>query len=276
MEEIISISELKNAYALSGNETFVVNQKNPIDKQIETRYATLEQLMEFIKLEVNDSLQEVMPIGSIKAYTGKITTSTNIPGWLLCNGDMVSRSKYKKLYDVIGNIYGSTSSDSFKLPDLRGRVIMGYCNGSSALVPKFGNWKNGSSITLGKYDGKFYHKLTESELPTHTHPNSHTHKYFNIANMNSVYIDFYENPIPVRMAPFGSPAQYPSVIAVAPGPLAKKAINQSLDNSATFTPDVSAYIGETSSAGGYTGSAGENEPHNNMQPYVAINYLIKY
>lgn len=270
MEDSLPISSLKQTYSLKGDETFVVNQKNPVDKKIETRITSLNQLIDYIKSEIKESLDEVMPTGSIKAYTGKIINNDLLPGWLLCDGSLVSRTNYKKLYDVIGGLYGPQTADSFRLPDLRGKAIIGFCNGASPLKPQFGNWNENDSIILGKSSGEFYHRLTEGELPSHSHANSHTHKYFNIANMNSFYIDFYEPS--ARANRYG----YPQTIALAPGPLARKAMDQSLSNDTTFSADVSAYIGETSSAGGYTGTTGSNTPHNNMQPYVAINYLIKY
>jgi microcystin-dependent protein len=270
MEERVKISELKNSLTLKGDEFFVVNQQNPVDKKLETRATPIGELLSFIKAGIKESLDEIMPVGSLKAYTGKVENIDSVPGWLLCNGSKVSRTKYQKLYNVIGSLYGGVGSETFSLPDLRGRVIMGYCNGTSPLNPKFGYWDENQNITLGSNNlqGEFYHKLNVSELPAHAHNNNHTHQYFNIAHLNYGYIDMYRNGIYTR----GS-----AVIAFAPGDMAAKAIEESKNkNVTTFSPDVSAYIGETSEAGGYTTVAGDNEPHNNMQPYVTVNYLIKY
>jgi microcystin-dependent protein len=270
MDDQVSISGLKKSFTLKGDEYFVVNQSNPVDKKIETRTSSLEDLMSYIKSGIKESLDEVMPIGSLKAYTGKVANLDSIPGWLLCNGSKVSRVKYKKLYDVIGSLYGSTGSDTFTLPDLRGKVIMGYCNGTSPLNPKFGSWNSDQNITLGSNNthGEFYHKLNANELPSHSHNNNHTHQYFNIAHLNYNYIDMYRE---------GQFFKGNAIIGFAPGDKAAKAIEESKNNNlATFSPDVSAYVGETNESGGYTSVAGDNEPHNNMQPYVAINYLIKY
>ena len=270
MEDKIQISALKNTLTLKGDEFFVVNQRNPLDKKLETRATPMSDLLDYIKNGIKESLDEIMPVGSLKAYTGKVETVDSIPGWLLCNGSRVSRTKYQKLYNVIGSLYGNAGSETFSLPDLRGRVIMGYCNGTAPLNPEFGNWHENQGITLGNKNiqGEFYHKLNVSELPSHTHNNNHTHQYFNIAHLNYGYIDMYRSGIYTR----GS-----AVIAFAPGDKAAKAIEESKNNDiGTFSPDVSAYIGETSEAGGYTAATGDNEPHNNMQPYVTVNYLIKY
>lgn len=63
-------------------------------------------------------------IGSIETFAG---VAAKIPeGYLLCNGQEVSRATYKDLFDVIGTTYGSTSGTTFKVPDLRGEFIRGF------------------------------------------------------------------------------------------------------------------------------------------------------
>lgn len=53
-------------------------------------------------------------------------TGTAPTGWLLCNGDAVSRSTYADLFAVIGTTYGSgNGSTTFNVPDFRGRVPAG-------------------------------------------------------------------------------------------------------------------------------------------------------
>lgn len=48
------------------------------------------------------------------------------PGFLLCDGSVVSRDDYPALYDVIGTLYGETEEfDEFLLPDLIGRFPRG-------------------------------------------------------------------------------------------------------------------------------------------------------
>lgn len=67
---------------------------------------------------VNDSV----PIGAIQAYAG----TTAPTGWIMCNGQAVSRSSYSELFNVVGTTYGSgDGSTTFNVPDLRGRVITG-------------------------------------------------------------------------------------------------------------------------------------------------------
>lgn len=62
------------------------------------------------------------PIGCIHAYGG--ATAPN--GWLLCQGQAISRTDYAELFAVIGTAYGSgDGSTTFNVPDIRESTIKG-------------------------------------------------------------------------------------------------------------------------------------------------------
>ncbi len=64
----------------------------------------------------------LLPTGALVPFA-----STNIPsGFLLCNGAAVSRTTYKRLFDIIGTTWGSgDGSTTFNIPDLNDRFIEG-------------------------------------------------------------------------------------------------------------------------------------------------------
>lgn len=103
------------------------------------------------------------PVGSVVAFAG-----ANAPtGWLLCDGVEVNRSTYATLYSVIGLQYGTPSSASlFKLPDLRGRNVLGKDNmgGTSAnrVTDVFAN-------SLGGFGGSETKIIDKNQLPNHKH-----------------------------------------------------------------------------------------------------------
>ena len=71
---------------------------------------------------LDELMDEMVPPGAIWAYGG----GTAPAGWLLCNGGVVSRAAYAKLFAVIGTAYGAgDGSTTFALPDMRGRVVLG-------------------------------------------------------------------------------------------------------------------------------------------------------
>ena len=77
-----------------------------------------------IKGEVYDieAYENPIPTGSIFPFAGIVAPE----GFLLCNGQEVSRFTYSKLYGVLGDIYGAgDGSTTFNLPDFRDRFAQG-------------------------------------------------------------------------------------------------------------------------------------------------------
>lgn len=195
----------------------------------------------------NEELSQDIPTGSIISFAG-----TKAPdGWLICDGQEIECTKYKKLFEVIGKTYTNIAVDIniinynskkvnenisliekfsklhegyFCLPDLRGRVIVGPDNDSSVIVgPENDRKRVTSNNKLGESGGEEEHKLTENEMPSHTHGT--------------------EIPSSDREPRYGSSGN---------GPIG--------------LPQV--YPANTQNTGG-------NQPHNNMQPYLVLNYIIK-
>jgi microcystin-dependent protein len=72
-----------------------------------------------------------MPVGSIVAYAG----STAPQGWLMCDGALYDVVAYPELFDVLEFTYGSdVAKSAFRVPDLAGKVPVGakpftwYCD----------------------------------------------------------------------------------------------------------------------------------------------------
>lgn len=93
-------------------------------------------------------------VGEIKMWAGD-----TVPyGWLLCDGSEVSKTEYPYLYSSIGDLWGTpNSSSNFKLPNLAGRVPVGYNSADTDFAP------------VGHTGGEKTHKLTKAEMPEHTH-----------------------------------------------------------------------------------------------------------
>lgn len=94
------------------------------------------------------------PVGVINPFGG----ATAPEGWLLCDGQAISRTDYADLFDVIGTAFGSgDGSTTFNVPDMRGKVPVGF-NSSET---EFDN--------LGETGGEKTHTLITSEMPAHNH-----------------------------------------------------------------------------------------------------------
>ena len=62
----------------------------------------------------------MLPAGSVIAWVAGSAPT----GWLLCQGQAISRSTYAALFAVCSTDYGSgDGSSTFNVPDLRGRTV---------------------------------------------------------------------------------------------------------------------------------------------------------
>lgn len=85
---------------------------------------------------INGQLVNHAPAGSITAYAG----DTPPDGWLLCQGQELSKTEYPELYAAIGDgwntatnptsgaAYAAPAAGSFRLPDFRGSFLRGAGN----------------------------------------------------------------------------------------------------------------------------------------------------
>lgn len=71
-------------------------------------------------------------VGEIRLFAGNFAPTS----WALCDGSLLSiadpddNSERRRLFDVIGNTYGGDGTETFALPDLRGRAAIGVGQGS--------------------------------------------------------------------------------------------------------------------------------------------------
>lgn len=80
-----------------------------------------------------------VPVGSVFHVAGSVAPT----GYLIANGQAVSRATYATLFAVIGTTYGAgDGSTTFNLPDLRGEFIRGWDAGRGVDPGRgFGTWQ---------------------------------------------------------------------------------------------------------------------------------------
>lgn len=111
--------------------------KNDFQASMETLDADLNSKIDSTKSELQNSIKSLdteldnlaltlVPTGAMFPFAGTSAPS----GYLFCNGQQVSRTKYSRLFSVIGTLYGiGNGTDTFNLPDYRNRVLQGSSDG---------------------------------------------------------------------------------------------------------------------------------------------------
>lgn len=208
--------------------------------------------------------------GDIKATA----RSTTVPGWLLCDGASYLRTDYPDLFDAIGVQFGAVDGTHFNVPNLKGKVIAGI----DVSQTEFN--------TRGKTGGAKTHILTTGEMPVHTHvQNAHTHTvsdpghnhtqnaHTHTQNSHSHGVvggagSFLATGLGASNANWvgtGASFQYNNLTA------AVTATNQNA--TATNNAQFSGVTNQSTTATNQ--NAGSGAAHNNLQPYMALHYLIK-
>jgi len=200
---------------------------------------------------------DTFPAGSVILYAGASAPT----GWAICDGSNVSRATYPSYAaQMATDSYpwgAGDGSTTVGIPDFRDQVPVG----------------KSATRALGSAGGEATHVLTAAEMPSHTHTGpSHTHSFSATSSSagghahTSLFNFLYDNntgldSVWTQQGTAG--AQFPVA-----------------ETGSTITNTVASHthtVSGTSGAGGTgaTGSAGSGAAHNIMQPYKAINYIIR-
>ena len=201
-----------------------------------------------------------MLTGSIVMFAGSVAPQ----GWLLCDGSAVSRSQYSALFDIVDTTYGEgDGSTTFNLPDLRGRVMIGASD----------------SHPVASIGGEETHSLTENELPQHSHVvgqhghnNGITIKTPELSHTITQAAFTYSAPGGTTNFTTGSGSYSVTSYNGTTSTNATRHTNVSISNHAAADCSVSGSIDDCDAFN--TETAGGGESHDNMQPFITLNYII--
>lgn len=193
-------------------------------------------------------LDAAVPIGAIQPFVG----DTPPQGWQLCYGQAISRVTYAALFGVIGTKFGAGDKGStFNLPDLRGRVLVGRDDMGGPAANRVTAAGSGiHAVAVGAVGGAQNHILTAGQMPAHQH----------YGEGNTADAGGHDHDMGQKEGAYGG----------------LTAIVRAFSNWKASSPNRTSWAGvHRHFFSFFTNWQGGNQPHNNMQPSIIVNYIIR-
>jgi microcystin-dependent protein len=167
-------------------------------------------------------------VGEIRIFGGTFAPL----GWQFCQGQLLSISEYATLFNLLGTTYGGDGQNTFAVPNLASRVVVGQ-----------GQAPGRAAYSMGQLLGVENVMLNASQLPVHGHPFTGSVGVVTGASASQL------NP---NNAYFGDKgvSTYNAGLGAAPATLGPGGIS------------------------GVSSVVGGSQPHSNIQPVTALNYII--
>lgn len=197
------------------------------------------------------------PLASVAQYAGSVdpVDTDGVTRWMVCDGRAINRTTFASLYTALGSAsspYGQgNGTTTFNIPDCRSRVSVGKA----------------AAVSLGATGGEETHVLSAAgplgdERPIHAHSGtgqgstsgqSANHSHTIGGGTESFYVEL------------GSNVQ--QVVQEVAGGTANTNEGSTGTESANHNHSFSFALSLNSTGGGGA--------HNNVQPYLVLNYVIK-
>lgn len=225
--------------------------------------------LDAIDAQVFSNANGVNPIGGIIMYGGSSVPAppTN---WLFCQGQSLSTSApYDKLFAAIGYAFGGSGAN-FNLPNMVSRFPYGAVINSAS----------------GGTGGEASHTLSVVELPPHGHTTPAT------AHSHTATQPAHTHPDPGHThAATEAPHDHTYTVTGSGGTLAagggggtSTSNTGAAQPAITVSPAVTGLgaaqpaitVNSANIPAGNTGNTGSGTPHNNIPPFLILNFIIRY
>jgi microcystin-dependent protein len=167
-------------------------------------------------------------------------------GWAQCLGQLLPISQNTALFSILGTNYGGDGKSTFALPNLQGSAAIASGQGPALSWYPVGDAGGSSTVTL-----------VASEMAQHSHA-------FIASSDQASAQGPAGNLLAQAVRPAGAPVPASAGELEAPAPQQVQAnfYSQTIANAhSALAPNA-------------IGPAGGGQPHNNMQPYLALNFCI--
>jgi microcystin-dependent protein len=162
-------------------------------------------------------------------------------GFAFCRGQLLPIAQNTALFSLLGTTYGGNGTTNFALPNLQGRVPIGFGQGPG--LTNHDQGETGGSETIA---------LTTAQMPLHTHAISASSVMPTMACRNGAG----NQQTPVDNVPAAESAGVTAMYSSGPAEALMRTGNIAFSGTASAPP------------------AGGGQGHENRQPYLAMNYCI--
>ncbi|WP_291120040.1 phage tail protein [Empedobacter sp. UBA7248] len=179
-------------------------------------------------------------IGEVRLFAGNFAPMN----WAFCQGQLIAIKQNTALFSILGTTYGGDGRTTFGLPDFRDHVGIGVGQGPGL-----------SARVLGETGGEKNVPLLTHEMPSHTH---------GVVMTDQPKLKVSSSPATQSTPITGSSIAQPGFLVngyFAP------TMGVNLEEPAV---EINANIDMKLR----TQASGGSIPHNNMQPYIGMNYVI--
>lgn len=168
-------------------------------------------------------------------------------GWALCDGQLLSISQNTALFSILGVDYGGDGRTTFKLPDLRGRA---------AIHP--GRGPGLSDINRGESSGSEQNTVNQTQLAYHNH-----FAMVSPGTGGGATVTVNASATPTTQDPTGA---YWAQDAIGPVYGTTKDV--------VMAADAVEVSGGGALPTVQLNATGNQQPMNNMQPFLGVNFII--
>ena len=172
-------------------------------------------------------------------------------GWAFCNGQLMAISSNNALFSLIGTTYGGDGRSTFALPDLRGRAPIHAGTGPGLTTRPLGYRSGTETVTL-----------TLNQMPQHTHLASATNQAVSQLKLSSETGDSQSPIANGSIGAVGAPPKSSNSALIFNDDDEPNVIQNGMSVQTNVNTQVTLY------------NSGGSQWHNNMQPYLAVNYII--
>ena len=179
-------------------------------------------------------------IGEVRLFAGNFEPRN----WAFCHGQLIAIRQNTALFSILGTTYGGDGRTTFGLPDFRDHVGIGVGQGPGL-----------SLIQLGEEGGEENVTLSTQDMPSHIH---------GVVMTDQPKLKVSSSPATQTTPITGSSIAQPGFLvsgSFAPT-MGVNLEEPAVELNANIDMKLSTHV------------SGGSIPHNNMQPYIGMNYVI--